>query len=250
VNTLPFSKSKDLLHMISFGSHLKTQTMNYKVMIQQMNLLFLCFLRANTFSTAARQDILLRNAQKSDIPAISSINLRTLPENYTPYFYNSHISRWPQLAWVAEDYSNLDENKNPKIVAYVLGQMESNWVASKAKGHVTSLSVDPEYRRLGIGQELMERLHESLDDFYGAQKVVLHVRVSNKAALKLYQEVFSYKPIGTVKDYYHDGEDAYLMELELQTSLRQQSQRGALARYINNIAARSVKTLSRVGESQ
>mmetsp|Transcript_17160 Transcript_17160/g.22647 ORF Transcript_17160/g.22647 Transcript_17160/m.22647 type:complete len:253 (+) Transcript_17160:197-955(+) len=223
----------------------KKMKIHYKVMLQQINLLFLCFLRANTFSTAStsqeslQPQIYLRYARKADIPAIASINLRTLPENYTPYFYNSHLGEWPQLAWVAEDYSTTDEDNRPRVVAYVLGQIDRSWSNAVVKGHVTSLSVEPEYRRLGIGHELMSKLHESMKTFYSAENVVLHVRVSNKPALKLYTDIFKYKPVTVVKGYYQDGEDAYLMQYELQ--------KRKTFNYITRLAS---KPLSKVTEGQ
>ncbi|CAN0103291.1 unnamed protein product, partial [Phaeothamnion confervicola] len=46
--------------------------------------------------------VLVRLARKGDVAAIRSCNLQTLPENYTPQFYEQHLASWPQLALVAE----------------------------------------------------------------------------------------------------------------------------------------------------
>ena len=49
--------------------------------------------------------------------------------------------------------------------------------------------------------------------FYGAEYCSLHVRVSNRAAIGLYNGVLGYEIIETEKAYYADGEDAYDMRL-------------------------------------
>lgn len=50
------------------------------------------------------------------------------------------------------------------------------------------------YRRLGIAQKLMEQASRAMVENFNAQYVSLHVRVSNRAALHLYQNTlkFSY----------------------------------------------------------
>jgi len=196
--------------------------MNYTV-IQQVHLLLLCFTRAHTFRTISIQpNINIRYAEKSDILAISNINLKTLPENYTPYFYESHLTRWPQLAYVAEDLNASDGSKKSHIVGYVLGQINSFWEHDEVlpEGHVCSLSVEPAYRGRGIGKLLMQRLHDAMVEEPDVRDIRLHVRVTNRPALKLYSEVLGYRAIAIVKSYYTDGEDAYLMRQELRKRSR------------------------------
>ena len=50
---------------------------------------------------------------------------------------------------------------------------------------------------------------------FGAQYVSLHVRVSNNAALRLYQDTLGFKNEKIEAKYYADGEDAYSMKLDL-----------------------------------
>jgi len=45
---------------------------------------------------------LQRLARKSDISDIKACNLRNLPENYTPAFFERHVAMWPELSLVSK----------------------------------------------------------------------------------------------------------------------------------------------------
>ena len=72
-------------------------------------------------------------------------------------------------------------------------------------GHVTSLAVHSHARRLGIATTLLSQLHYHLVECHGAQSVGLHVRISNKAAVRLYCEE-GYDVADIIPFYYGDGE--------------------------------------------
>ena len=82
-------------------------------------------------------------------------------------------------------------------------------------GHVTSLAVHSHARRLGIASSLLEQLHHHLYHCYHANAVGLHVRISNKAAVKLYVEGMGYDVADIIPMYYGDGEDAYFMRKDV-----------------------------------
>lgn len=50
---------------------------------------------------------------------------------------------------------------------------------------------------------------------YQAKRVSLHVRKSNRGAIRLYEHVLGYEVHSVAKGYYSDGEDAYLMQVDL-----------------------------------
>jgi len=81
-------------------------------------------------------------------------------------------------------------------------------------GHVTSLAILHNYRRKGLAAQLMNQLHYHMHSHYNADAVGLHVRVSNKAATKLYIQNMGYVISDVIKGYYQDGEDAYFMRKE------------------------------------
>lgn len=188
------------------------------------------------------QNIQLRLATRADIPQISHVNTLNLPENYNSQFYCSHLRQWPDLALVAEDISSdsnprgtlgvSDQDRNlfnfgpnrmnsePKIVAYVLGKIETrpvidynNPMSGESRmeylGHVTSIAVMDSCRRLGLAKSLMTQLHHHLQH-QGVQSCGLHVRVNNRAACRLYQDD-GYEIAQIIPSYYQDGEDAYYM---------------------------------------
>jgi ribosomal-protein-alanine N-acetyltransferase len=76
--------------------------------------------------------------------------------------------------------------------------------------HVTTISVHPEWRRRGVGRQLMLDLAE-LAIAIGARRLTLEVRPSNVAALGLYGD-FGFEVVGRRPGYYSDdGEDALVM---------------------------------------
>ncbi len=83
--------------------------------------------------------------------------------------------------------------------------------------HILNVAVSPDYQRRGLARAMLGRVmtvcHEQR-----LQYVALEVRVSNEAAINLYQG-FGFKRIGQRKKYYADnGEDALVMALVLSDS--------------------------------
>jgi ribosomal-protein-alanine N-acetyltransferase len=76
------------------------------------------------------------------------------------------------------------------------------------EAHVTNLLVDPEWRRRGIGLELMRALiDEAVAE--GARHITLEVRSENDAARRLYARL-GLAPVGMRKGYYGD-DDALIL---------------------------------------
>lgn len=152
---------------------------------------------------------IIRRCDSSDIIPVMEINLKTLPEHYSDYFYESLLAELPEAFIVAE--------VEKKLVGYIMCKIEYGFSNFKKlgfvkKGHVVSVAVLPECRQKGIGRALVEeaisgvRLKKS-DELY------LEVRCSNNEAIRLYEKLgFIIKQ--RLKAYYRDGEDAYLMSIE------------------------------------
>jgi ribosomal-protein-alanine N-acetyltransferase len=83
--------------------------------------------------------------------------------------------------------------------------------------HVTNIAVHPALRRRGLARELLTAI---LDDGRrrGLRTVTLEVRPTNAEARTLY-ESFGFRVVGRRRGYYYDtGEDALIMETDLQAA--------------------------------
>ncbi|XP_003738514.1 N-alpha-acetyltransferase 20 [Galendromus occidentalis] len=145
----------------------------------------------------------------ADLLSYNNVNLDVLTETYGVSFYLTYLAKWPE-------YSQLLESVNGDIMGYIMGKAEGfsrNW-----HGHVTALSVAPEYRRLGVANRLMENL-ENISEEKGCYFVDLFVRLSNSIAIDMYERL-GYTVYRRVLDYYSRlnsnlDEDAYDMRKAL-----------------------------------
>lgn len=104
-----------------------------------------------------------------------------------------------ELAW----YYSLF-NEQGELVAYA-----GTWHILE-EAHITNIAVDADNRRKGYGEALLKQI---LDDCYKEmiKYLTLEVRVSNKAAIGLYEK-YGFTSFGIRKKYYQDNnEDAIIM---------------------------------------
>ena len=151
-------------------------------------------------------DYEIRQCDREDIPAVIDINLKTLPEHYTEYFYYEILTEFPETFLVAELAGEL--------VGYIMCRIEYGFshlrrLGLARKGHVVSVAVRAEHRGKGIGSRLIMASHQEMVR-RSATESYLEVRVSNEEAIALYQKL-GYKVSGRLEAYYKDGEAALLM---------------------------------------
>ncbi len=154
-------------------------------------------------------DCVIRRCDPSDIIPVMEINMKTLPEHYSDYFYESLLSELPEAFLVAEI--------NRKLVGYIMCKIEYGFSNFKKlgfvkKGHVVSVAVLEEHRKKGIGRVLVEEAIAGVK-IKRTDELYLEVRCSNNEAVRLYEKIgFTIKQ--RLRAYYRDGEDAYLMTIE------------------------------------
>jgi len=149
----------------------------------------------------------IRGFRSDDLDTVMEINAETLPENYSTFFYRDLYRRFPETFLVAE--------ADGAIQGYMMCRIERG--LSKLKSlrpakqcHVVSIAVKEPYRRRGIASELMTVVMERAKENYGANECFLEVRVSNDAAINLYEKL-GFSKVKRNYGYYIDGEDAWVM---------------------------------------
>ncbi len=147
---------------------------------------------------AAERDVetVIRPAQLRDVYSIQSIDRSVFPKSWTQQFTVEQITRRKGAHIVAERAHR------------VVGHGGVAFLADDA--HVTSIAVDPQHHRLGIGTTLMQELIE-LSAARVSGSITLEVRVSNESAIALYEQL-GFESAGVRPNYYADTkEDAVIM---------------------------------------
>jgi len=153
---------------------------------------------------------LLRPFRPDDLSSVVEINRVCLPENYSAYFFMVVYKSCPEAFIVAE--------RDNKVVGYIMCRLEFGFSDLRRfrmvrKGHVVSVAVMPDFRRRGIGKELVVSAMKALE-LHGGEECFLEVRTANDEAVKLYKDM-GFDTVRTVSHYYHDGADAFLMSVRL-----------------------------------
>ena len=94
----------------------------------------------------------------------------------------------------------------------VIGYCGYWWTFGEAQ--ITNVAVAPEYRQKGIASALMDEMinHCREMDVYS---VTLEVRVSNNAAISMYEK-YGFERVGLRPKYYDGKEDALLMTKDIE----------------------------------
>ena len=109
--------------------------------------------------------------------------------------------------------SELAQRTSRRYTAATIGPMLVGYAGLmlvQDEGHVTTLTVDPDWHRLGIGTLLLLDLARAAPRL-GARHLTLEVRTGNAPAQVLYRS-FGFAPAGVRRNYYAEtGEDAIVM---------------------------------------
>lgn len=160
-----------------------------------------------------QQTFKLRKFTVNDLERITYINRVCLPENYSDYFFVDLHRKFPETFIVAEE--------DGEVMGYIMCRIETGlsgfvFRGFIKKGHIVSVAVLPQYRREGTGTALVTKAMENMR-IYKAKQCFLEVRMTNTPAVNLYKNL-GFQITRTIRGYYANGEDAYVMERKLENS--------------------------------
>lgn len=111
------------------------------------------------------------------------------------------------LGTIGKGFVSFD-TKNENISAY------GGVMVAAGEAQVLNVATHPEYRRLGLGREIMSKIITHSVSC-GAEYITLEVREGNAPAIALYASL-GFSVVGRIKGYYKDpSEDALVMKKEL-----------------------------------
>ncbi|MBX6316591.1 MAG: ribosomal protein S18-alanine N-acetyltransferase [Isosphaeraceae bacterium] len=126
-----------------------------------------------------------------------------------------------EFPWCEEEFLRVLRQRNcigmvaeygERVVGFMIYELH------KAKLQVLAFAVAPEFRRQGVGHQMVAKLVGKLSA-HRRTRIVLHLRESNLGA-QLFYKVQGFRAIEVLREYYEDtGEDAYVMQYLYDESL-------------------------------
>ena len=140
----------------------------------------------------------IRRLTLSDLDEIERIEQEAYPTPWSRSMFAGELSKASSVCLGA-----LDGDEDALVGYLIVSRYVDAW-------HVMNIAVDPARRRAGVAIAMLERLFElTVGD--GRRGYTLEVRVSNQAAINLYQRL-GFQPRGIRRGYYTDNrEDALIM---------------------------------------
>ena len=140
----------------------------------------------------------IRHLQLRDLPAVEEIERESYATPWSRSMFAGELSKPSSICLGAYD------DETGEVVGYlIVSRYVDAW-------HVMNVAVEPSRRRAGIATALLHRLFDvTAGD--GRRGYTLEVRVSNRAAIALYQRL-GFQARGIRRGYYTDNrEDALIM---------------------------------------
>lgn len=137
---------------------------------------------------------------EADLDQVMELEKAIFPHPWRRSFFLADINRPQGLSIVAEDEET--------ILGYAVA-----WGTEET--HLANLAVSGDERGRGVGSRLLDEV-VAFARRSRANSIYLEVRVSNTIARKFYSER-GFVPTYLRKGYYENGEDAVIMEREVET---------------------------------
>jgi ribosomal-protein-alanine N-acetyltransferase len=157
------------------------------------------------------QAFAIREYRKSDFSRLWEIDQKCFPTgiSYSQpelLFYMRRPRAFTLVAELADQQTGSE--KGSSAVGFIVAQ------AGRA-GHIITIDVLHEFRRSGLGSQLMEAAEQRLRS-EGCQSVILETAVDNASALAFYKR-HQYFLVKTIPQYYATGVDALVLKKDLLT---------------------------------
>jgi ribosomal-protein-alanine N-acetyltransferase len=142
-------------------------------------------------------ELTVRRLAYSDLPSVLAIERRSFPTPWSLAMFVLELSK-PSGVCLAAAVGD-------ELLGYlVCSRYDQVW-------HLMNVAVTPERRRSGVASRLISQLREEAS---GGLPFTLEVRVSNRAAIAMYENL-GFRSAGVRPRYYQDnGEDALIMWLD------------------------------------
>jgi ribosomal-protein-alanine N-acetyltransferase len=152
--------------------------------------------------------IKIREFSLSDLNEVLEIEKISFPKKqvYSRSLFERYYQKCPESFFVAKS-----ENE---VVGYTIGKIK-NGASRKPVAEIVSLAIKPDFRQKGIGTMLTNFLISHFKK-RGVKEIFLEVRTANETAISFYKNL-GFKILKTLKNYYHNGDDAFLMSKDLGT---------------------------------
>lgn len=144
----------------------------------------------------------IKPMKEEDLDAVLAIEEVSFPNPWTRRMFASELKNPVSHAYTLK----VPHGNSYRLAAYIVF-----WVVY-GEAHILNLSVHPDYRRQGIGEELLSAALDMMQRSL-VYEVFLEVRKSNEAAIALYRKL-DFKESYEREKYYGD-EDAIVMTLHL-----------------------------------
>jgi ribosomal-protein-alanine N-acetyltransferase len=165
--------------------------------------------------------------ETSDIPTVAAIDRLSFPNPWSAASYAHELGNKCQSFYYVMLRPQIEGNApsagewrrwlrgivgqpaDSRVIGYVGFRLQNQ----DKEAHVSTLAVHPDWRGMGLGELLLlVALEQALN--LQVDAVSLEVRASNQVAQHLYRK-YGFRFRGVVQAYYLDGEDAWLMAIEV-----------------------------------
>jgi ribosomal-protein-alanine N-acetyltransferase len=167
----------------------------------------------------------IRTMEPGDVPTVAFIEQLSFPTPWPASSFMYELTRSKQSFYYVllrpiGDESTSSEQRWRRWLRGVVGSSEDDriigYMGFRIRGteaHISTIAVHPDWREKGLGELLLLVAMEQAVE-RGGSVVSLEVRESNRVAQSLYRK-YGFRFQGVHRGYYRDGEDAWLMEVEV-----------------------------------